>query len=144
MASKKIAASKKKTENDSPKRPKGLKHWWNYRLVRPIKSAAFWDMIRGDYVELAEVYYDVLDGKGLPNAYCEASLGGDDPEEVRRVLESMAMALEKPVLNASEILKNAEKFKKAKRYATSMKKEVKADRPKPGLAIKKLTAKMKK
>jgi hypothetical protein len=65
---------------------------WSYRLIRHAYAAA----PSGEYLEIAEVYYD---GE-RPSGYCSASVGGDDVAEIRRVLAMLADALTHPPIRA--------------------------------------------
>jgi hypothetical protein len=67
---------------------------WNYRIVKICDEE-----IGEDWFEISEVYYDQL---GKPMGHCQATVGGNNPEEVKTVLEMMSSALQKPVMKAAD------------------------------------------
>lgn len=61
---------------------------WNIRLVDMSTD-------KEPYIEIREVYYDQL---GKPLGHCPAPIGGEDMAEIRKYLEWIIEAVEKPVL----------------------------------------------
>lgn len=63
---------------------------WNYRLIR-------WD----DELMIHEVFYD---DQNNPMFFAQngATIVGDDPEEIKRVLANMQSALNKPILTPAD------------------------------------------
>lgn len=62
---------------------------WNYRLV----------LISEGWVEVKEVYYNA---DGIPTAYSDATVGGEDPKDLRRSLDLMLGAWSRPVLTLDD------------------------------------------
>lgn len=67
---------------------------WNYRLLLRDEPAA------DPYIELVECYYD---DDGNPDGWCEASVGGANVTEIRRVLTLMRKATNQIVLTEADI-----------------------------------------
>jgi hypothetical protein len=66
---------------------------WNYRIVE-----TFDEELGEKWCEVCEVYYDQL---GKPMGYCKSTVGGDNPKDIKEVLEMMSSALDKPVMKKS-------------------------------------------
>ncbi len=75
---------------------------WNYRLVREIFTRTGQEAETGFH--LREIYYN---DKGEPDSWADRGCSpyGESPEEVRRVLEAMLKALDKPTLDFDDNLK---------------------------------------
>ncbi len=65
---------------------------WNYRIVRYRDP----ESDTGIRYEVKEVYYD---GQREPWAYCDASLVGDSIDELRKTLDQITTAMDKPILD---------------------------------------------
>jgi hypothetical protein len=68
---------------------------WNLRLVDRAEGG------EEPYIEICEVYYDTL---GKPIGYCQATMGGEDKEEIKTYLEWALEALNRPVIYFGEII----------------------------------------
>lgn len=68
---------------------------WNYRVLRH-------DGVDGPYYQVQEVYFE--EGDAVPHSWSAgpASVGGENLDEMRTVLDRMAAALDKPVLAIEE------------------------------------------
>ncbi len=64
-----------------------MRHW-NHRIVKSEDGF-------GVYYELSEVYYD---SKGRPWSYGDATIGGENLEDIKQQIEWFQVALTKPVL----------------------------------------------
>lgn len=68
---------------------------WNYRLVK-IKSNT-----GEDYIEIKEIYYDK---NNCIKGYSEAPIPyGENKDEVKQCLDLMYTALNKPIINESDL-----------------------------------------
>jgi hypothetical protein len=77
---------------------------WNYRVVRFTSEV---NGVRGDWLEVREVYYD---DEGNPEAYTadEAGPGGETLDELRADHALIAQAFERPIINAEDLPRDAE------------------------------------
>ena len=71
---------------------------WNYRIVRSVKE----DGTYADLYSIQEVYYDD-DGKPMAQSI-DLQTEGINASEIKQQLECMGLALEKPILNESDIV----------------------------------------
>jgi hypothetical protein len=71
---------------------------WEYRIVRSVKE----DGTDADWHSIQEVYYD---DDGNPNAQSiDLQVEGEDNKEMKIQLEDMMSAIDKPILNESDII----------------------------------------
>ena len=77
---------------------------WDYRIVRGVKE----DGIDADWYSIQEVYYD---DDGNPNAQTiDLQVEGEDNKEMKVQLEDMMSAIDKPILNESDIVPSSLNF----------------------------------
>jgi len=70
---------------------------WNYRVIRHVENLPKTNE-KISFLEIHEVYYSE---NGNPNAVTKnpVSVGADDIDELKEVLEMMKLAIDKPIID---------------------------------------------